>query len=257
MDNTIISELKKLTLPQILAKRAERIGMDGVAIREKAYGIWQTYSWTEYFEFVRKTGLGLKSLGFRRGDHIGIIMDNHSEWLFSELGGQAVGAVTLNLFTSSVSDELANILNRIRASYVFAEDQEQVDKLLEAREKLSTVKKVIFIDPTGMRSYEGDDWLISFRALLERGDELDKAKPELFEAELWKGKSNDIAHMIMTSGTTGISKLAMLSHSNFNEMACKWLDDDLIGHETNWLSISPPAWIVDQMWLGVALMGGR
>ncbi|MBN2515061.1 MAG: AMP-binding protein [Deltaproteobacteria bacterium] len=256
MDYNTVSELSKLTLPQILAKQAERIGMNGVAVREKAYGIWQTYSWTEYFEFVKKTGLGLKSLGLRRGDNIGIITDNHSEWLFAELGGQAVGAVTLNLFTSAVSDELANALNRIRASYVIAEDQEQVDKLLEAREKLSTVQKVIFVDPTGMRSYTGDDWLLSFHELLERGDELDKTKQELFETELWKGRSNDIAHMIMTSGTTGISKLAMLSHSNYNEMARKWLDNDSIGPGTNWFSISPPAWIVDQMWLGVALIGG-
>ena len=169
--------------------------------------------------------LGLKTLGFKRGENIAIITDNHPEWLFSELGGQSVGAVTLNLFTSSVSDELANTLNRIQATYVIAQDQEQVDKLLEAREKLSHVRKVIYIDQTGMRSYVDDSWLLSFKELLELGEKLDKERPELFTTELWKGRRDEIALMIMTSGTTGIAKLAMLSHDNFTEMANRWLEE--------------------------------
>jgi len=257
IDKDTISEYSKLTLPQVLAKQAERIGTHGIAIREKAYGIWQTYDWTEYLEYVKKTGLGLRSLGLQRGENIGIITDNHPEWLFSQLGGQFVGAVTLNLFTSAVSNELADTLNRIRATYVIAGDQEQVDKLLEAREKLLSVRKVIYIDQTGMRSYRDDPWLLSFRDLLERGEALDKVEPDLFARELRKGRPDEVALMIMTSGTTGIAKLAMLSHNNFTDMASKWLETASIGVNANWLSISPPAWIVDQMWgVGVALTGG-
>ncbi len=252
-----ISEFTQYTLPQILAKHAERFGSKETAIREKAYGIWQAYSWADYFQYTKKMGLGLKTLGFKRGENIAIITDNHPEWLFSELGGQSVGAVTLNLFTSSVSDELAYTLNRIQATYVIAQDQEQVDKLLEARDKLSHVRKVIYIDQTGMRTYVDNPWLLSFKELLELGEKLDRERPDLFNTELWKGRRDEIALMIMTSGTTGIAKLAMLSHDNFTEMAYRWLEEVPSDEATNWLSISPPAWIVDQMWgVGTALVGG-
>ena len=244
-----------LTLPQTLLRQAEGSG-EHTAIREKAYGIWQTYTWLDYLNFTKKVGLGLYALGLRRGDHVGIIIDNHPEWLFSQLGGQALGAVMLNLFTSAVSSEMAGTLNRINAAYVIAQDQEQVDKLLEMRDSLSYVRKVIYVDRTGMSSYRSDEWLISFADLLDAGEAMDTKDPELFAREVGKGRPDDIALMIMTSGTTGISKLAMMSHSNFTEMAASWLETIPAGLDVDWLSMSPPAWIVDQMWVGVALVGG-
>ncbi|MBW2560344.1 MAG: AMP-binding protein [Deltaproteobacteria bacterium] len=244
-----------LTLPQILLQQAERAG-GRTAIREKAYGIWQTYTWRDYLAFTKEVGLGLYALGLRRGDNVGIIIDNHPEWLFSQLGGQGLGAVMLNLFTSAVSSEMAGTLNRIDAAYVIAQDQEQVDKLLEMRDSLSHVRKIIYVDRTGMSSYRDNEWLISFADLLDAGEALDTQDPELFAREVGKGRSDDIALMIMTSGTTGISKLAMMSHSNFAEMAASWLETIPSGMDVDWLSMSPPAWIVDQMWVGVALVGG-
>jgi len=245
-----------LTLPQILLKNAEEFPMRA-SIREKAYGIWQSYTWLDYLEFARRVGLGLRALGLQRGDNIGIIMDNHPEWLFTQLGGQSLGAVVLNLFTSAVSEEMTGTLNRIQAAYVIAEDQEQTDKLLEMRDKLEHVKKVIYVDRTGMSSYRDNAWLMSFADLLELGEDIDKNQPDLFTEEVWKGKPDDITLMIMTSGTTGISKLAMLSHLNFTQMALSWMETIPAGMTADWLSISPPAWIVDQMWgAGVALAGG-
>ncbi|MBW2599587.1 MAG: AMP-binding protein [Deltaproteobacteria bacterium] len=244
------------TLPQILLRQTEKFG-ERASIREKAYGIWQSYSWSDYLKYSKKVGLGLSALGLKRGDNVGIIMDNHPEWLFSQLGGQSLGAVVLNLFTSAVSDEMAGTLNRIQASYVIVEDQEQTDKLLEMRDRLTHVKKVIYVDRTGMSSYRDNEWLMSFADLLKAGEKLDNEQPDLFAREVWKGRPDDIALMIMTSGTTGISKLAMLSHINFTEMAASWLETIPAGVEVNWLSMSPPAWIVDQMWgAGVALAGG-
>jgi len=192
----------------------------------------------------------------KRGDQIGIIMDNHPEWLFSQVGGQAFGAVMVNLFTSAISSEIAGTLNRINAVYVIAQDQEQTDKLLEMRDSLGDVRKVIYVDRTGMSDYRNNDWLISFADLLEMGKALDAKDPELFHHELEKGRPDDIALMIMTSGTTGISKLAMMAHNNFTEMAASWLETLPQGVEVDWLSMSPPAWIVDQMWVGVSLVGG-
>ena len=244
-----------LTLPQILMRQSQRFG-DRVAIREKAYGIWQSYTWRDYLTFVKRVGLGLYSLGMKRGDQIGIIMDNHPEWLFSQVGGQAFGAVMVNLFTSAISSEIAGTLSRINAVYVIAQDQEQTDKLLEMRGSLGHVRKVIYVDRTGMSDYRNDDWLISFADLLERGAALDVKDPELFHREVEKGRPDDIALMIMTSGTTGISKLAMMAHNNFTEMAASWLETLPQGMEVDWLSMSPPAWIVDQMWVGVSLVGG-
>jgi long-chain acyl-CoA synthetase len=249
--------MSKDTLPQILAAQAKRWGKERVAIREKAYGIWEPYTWADYLRYVKHVALGFLSLGLRRGEHVGIITDNHAEWLFSELGAQVVGASTLNLYTSSVTKELTFGLNRIEAAYVVAQDQEQVDKLLEARRELAHVRRVVYIDCTGMRTYRNDPWLLSFVQLLELGESLDRKEPGRFDAELTKGKTEDLALMIMTSGTMGLPKFAMLSYHNVIDMARKWLETAPIGVGDNWISITPPAWIVDQMWgVGVALCGG-
>ena len=248
IDERTLSAFSKLTFPQILAKQAERWGSGRVAIREKAYGIWEPYTWHDYLNYVKHAALGFLSLGLKRGEYIGIITDNHPEWLFSELGAQAVGAHTLNLYTSSVTKELIFGLGRIKTAYVVAQDQEQVDKLLEAQKELSHVRRVIYIDRTGMRNYQENPWLLSFVELLELGKAVEQKEPGRFEKELRKGKADDLALMIMTSGTMGLPKFAMLSYANVIDMARKWLETSPIGVGDNWISITPPAWIVDQMW---------
>jgi long-chain acyl-CoA synthetase len=257
LDAATLDAYGKYTLPQILAEQAKRLGTGHIAIREKAYGIWQTVDWEEYFGYVRRTALGLLGLGVRRRDNVAIVTNNHPEWLYSELGAQSAGCVTVNLFTSSIADELAEALKRFQPAVVVVQDQEQVDKLLETRSRLGFVKTVVYVDPTGMRTYRDNHWLVSFRELLERGDELEREKPQLFPSELWRGRPEDVAVMIQTSGTTGLPKLAMLSHRNFTSMARKWIEATPIGIGSNWLSITPPAWIVDQIWgAGITLTGG-
>ncbi len=257
IDKETVEALAGYTLPQILFKQAKELGSNKIALREKMYGIWLSYNWLDYFRYTRNVALGLKALGLKRGENIGIITDNHPEWLFTEIGAQAVGAITVNLFTSSVAKELTTMLNRIQAVYVVAQDQEQVDKLLEMKEQLSHVRKVIYVDQTGMRTYTDRPWLMSFKELLDLGADLDAKQPNLFEEELWEGKSDDVALMIMTSGTTGIPKLAMISHRSFTEIARKWVETAPIGPGDNWISITPTAWIVDQMWgVGVSPLTG-
>jgi long-chain acyl-CoA synthetase len=257
IDDRTLAAFSQLTFPQILAAQAKRWDSNRVAIREKAYGIWEPYTWHDYLTYVKHVALGFLSLGLKRGEYIGIITDNHPEWLFSELGAQAIGAHTLNLYTSSVTKELTFGLGRIQAAYVVAQDQEQVDKLLEARQELSHVRRVIYLDRTGMRDYQDDPWLLSFAELLEMGKGAEQKKRGRFEKELKKGKATDLALMIMTSGTMGMPKFAMLSYENVIDIARKWLETSPIGVGDNWISITPPAWIVDQMWgMGVALCGG-
>lgn len=257
MDEKILSSMMEYTLPQILFYQAKNFGSKKIAIREKMYGIWLSYTWEDYIRYTKHVALGLMSLGLKRGESIGIITDNHPEWLFTEMGAQAIGAITVNLFTSSIAKEICSILNRIQAVFVVAQDQEQVDKLLEVREDLPNVRKVIYIDQTGMRTYVENPWLISFKELLNIGAQVDQSNPDLFEEELWKGKPDEVALMIMTSGTTGIPKLAMISHRSFTEIARKWIETVPIGPEDNWISITPTAWIVDQMWgMGVSPLSG-
>ncbi|OGP61925.1 MAG: hypothetical protein A2169_13780, partial [Deltaproteobacteria bacterium RBG_13_47_9] len=257
IDQETVSSFAQYTLPQILALQAERLGTERIAIREKAYGIWQAYHWQDYLRYTRYVALGFLALGLERGENVALLTNNHPEWLFSELGGQAMGAVTVNLFTSSFAKEMTTLLNRIQASYVIAQDQGQIDKLLANKQGLSHVRKVIWIDPTGMRTYTRDPWLMSFKDLLNLGAGLDREHPNRFEEELSKGKPEEINLMVMTPGTTGLPKLVMLSHQNFTEMTRKWLETAPIGMGDNWVSIHPPAWIVEQMWgVGVSLLGG-
>ena len=257
IDKRALSAYSKHTFPQVLALQAKRWGTERVAIREKAYGIWESYTWHDYLQYVKHVALGLSSLGLKRGEYVGIITDNHAEWLFTELGAQVLGGHTLNLYTSSVTKELTFGLNRIQAAYVVVQDQEQVDKLLEAKKELAHVRRVIYVDRTGMRMYRDNPWLLSFAELLERGTALEQKELGRFEAELKKGKADDLALMIMTSCTMGLPKFAMLSYQNIIDMARKWLETSPIGVGDNWISITPPAWIVDQMWgMGVALCGG-
>jgi len=257
IDKKFLSSLHRLTFPQVLAKQAERLGDKHIAIREKVYGIWQTFTWKDYFRYTKWVALGLRSLGMQRGDNVCLIVDNHPEWLFSELGIQAFGGVTIPLFTSAVAKELVYGLNRVRARYAIVQDQEQVDKLLEMRDELEHIEKIIYIDPTGMRSYRKDSWLLSFKELLSFGQELEKEEPALFQDELWQGSPEDVGLMLMTSGTTGLPKLVMLAYENIIDMSWKWLQTAPIGIGDNWISITPTAWIVDQLWgMGIVLCGG-
>lgn len=256
MDLEMLSTLCHYTFPQVLSRQAKTWGAQRIAIREKAYGIWETYTWEDYLRYTQWVALGLASLGLTRGENVGLILDNHPEWLFAELGVQSLGAIAVPLFTSAVAKEQSYGLNRVKAAYVFAQDQEQVDKLQECRDDLSHVRRVIYVDPTGMRAYK-DPWLISFKEVLEKGKKMEGEYPDLFKRELWEGKPSDVALMLMTSGTTGLPKLVMLSYENFTDMACKWIQSAPIGVGDNWISITPTAWIVDQIWgVGITLCSG-
>lgn len=247
-------DLRNLTLPQVLKANADIYGDSKTAIREKAYGIWQKYTWQDYLNYVKTTAAGLAALDLKRGENLTMIVNNSPEWLFSELAAHSLGATTLNLFTSSIAEELAYSIARINSPIVIVQDQEQADKLLEVRHKLSQVRKLIYIDPTGMSSYEHDAWLVSFANLLDSGRKFLGDNPSYIDAEIARGRPHDNAIMIQTSGTTGVPKIAMLSHRNLTTMAEQWVFAANIRPEEDWISISPPAWIVDQMWgMGVSL----
>ena len=252
-----LSSMAQFTLPQILFKQAERLGSGKIAIREKAYGLWQAISWDAYFHYTKNTALGLMALGIERGETVGLVLENIPEWLFGELGIQTAGAIAVPLFTASTSETLTNELNHVQATYVFVQDQAQVDKLLAHHQELPQLKQIIYVDPTGLNLHGDDPRLIAFSQLLELGEDLDNEQPDLFIKELWDGKPEDQAVMLKTSGTTDAPKLAMLSHANFTNAACRWVATEPVGIEDDWISMCPMAWIHEQIWaVGIALCGG-
>ncbi|MDJ0889397.1 MAG: AMP-binding protein, partial [Desulfobacterales bacterium] len=128
-------ELVNYSIPQLLRWRVKQSG-DKVALREKDFGRWNAYTWSDYYDHVRKAGLGLEKIGFKPGDKIAIIGDNIPELLFVAVGAQAVGGISAGLYQSSLPDEIEGILNYMGVSLVFCDDQEQVDKLREIRERI-------------------------------------------------------------------------------------------------------------------------
>jgi long-chain acyl-CoA synthetase len=190
------------SLPALLVRNAQRFGDGRIALREKEFGIWQSVTWQQYLEHVRDFSLGLISLGLRPGEALGIIGDNRPEWVYAELAAQAAGAMPFGIFQDSILSEVAYIIDHSEAAMLVAEDQEQVDKILDLKEKLPHLKKIIYTDPKGLWDYE-DDLLIEFSEIEAQGRELHQREPDLFDKNVGAIKDSDLAIVCYTSGTTG------------------------------------------------------
>ncbi len=250
------SDIRDYTIPQLLRWRVLQDG-SRVALREKDFGYWRTYSWDQYYDHVRKVTLGLQKLGLSRGDKVALIGDNIPELLFVAIGTQALGGISAGIYQTSLPGEIAQILNYLEVSVVFCNDQEQVDKLIEVRDKIPFIKKVIYEDPRGMRNYRVDDWFMVIDKLYELGAEVMTADPERFDRLIETGKADDVCHLCLTSGTTGLPKGAMLSHRNYINMGMQLSKVDTLEPSDEYLSFLPFAWIGEQMnSFGVALATG-
>ncbi|MCG8422473.1 MAG: AMP-binding protein [Proteobacteria bacterium] len=223
---------------------------DTTALRERIYGIWHSFTWKQYFERVQDACLGLLSLGLGDDETVAIIGDNRPEWVISELAAQAAGAKSVGIYQDAAAEEVFHIIEHARVSFIVVEDQEQVDKILELRDRygdrLDRVRKVIYFDPKGLRSYELD-YLISFTDLEAEGRRYKRDHPELFDQRVAAGKGEDIAILSTTSGTTGTPKLAMLSHSNLLTMGRNLMEVDPLQAGDEFVSFLPLAWIGEQM----------
>ena len=249
-------KLLEYSIPQLLRWRVKETPKRP-ALREKDFGIWNTYTWEDYYDHVRKTALGLKSIGLAKGDVIAIISDNIPELLFTAIGAHSIGAVSAGIYQTSMPDEIAQILGYLKVSAVFCDNQEQVDKVLDVRDKIPNVKKVIFEDPRGMRDYMSDDWFIDIRDLYKLGDKEHSKNPDVFETLVDKGRPDDVCHLCLTSGTTGLPKGTQLTHKNYINMGLQLIQVDHLEPTDEYVSFLPFAWIGEQMnSFGVAMASG-
>jgi long-chain acyl-CoA synthetase len=249
-------QLLEFSIPQLLRWRVRSTG-GKVALREKDFGCWNTYTWDQYYDYVRRVGLGLKNIGVQQGDIIALISDNIPETLFMALGAQSIGAISAAIYQTTMPDEVAQLLQYMNATVVFCNDQEQVDKLVDVREQVPEVRKVIYEDPRGMRSYRSDDWFMLIEDLYKAGDTVQEEKPELFESMVDQGKPDDVCHLCLTSGTTGLPKGTMLTHKNYIAMGLQISEADYLASTDEYLSFLPFAWIGEQMnSFGVAMATG-
>lgn len=205
-------EAKNHTIPKLLRKSAQKFA-NKVALREKDLGIWQNIAWDQYYKNVKHFGLGMLALGLKKGDKISVLSENNPEWLYADIGVQAVGGTVVGIYPTNVAPQVEYILDHSQSRFVVAGDQEQTDKVLEVKERLPEMKKVIIIDMKGLRKYR-DPLLISFEEVLRLGKEVDKKDPKLFERLVDETEPEDTALMVYTSGTTGKPKGAMISHRN-------------------------------------------
>jgi long-chain acyl-CoA synthetase len=234
------------TLPRLLQRNARDLG-NRPAIREKDRGIWQSWTWREYHDQVRELALGLAALGFGRGDRLSVIGDNRPRLYWAQVAAQCLGAVPVPVYQDSIAKELAYVWSHAEVSVIIAEDQEQVDKILTLRAELPALRLVVYDDPRGMTGYR-HDWLKSYEAVQEAGRRFGAEHPGYFEAEIDKGRPDDVALISYTSGTTGSPKGAMISHANAIGVAESFSREARIKPEDTSLAYLPMAWAGDSVY---------
>jgi len=245
------------TIPKLIMRNYEKWGQR-TAMCMKNFGVWQRYSWQEYYEKVKYFSLGLISLGLEPGDVGCIIGDNELEWFWGEFATQAAGGIVTGIFVDSIPSEVKYVAEHSGAKFAIVNDQEQTDKFLEIKGELPLLKKVIYWDPKGLRNYD-DPILTSFTEVIKLGREHEQAHPGLFEQNVTKGKGNDLAFIYYTSGTTGLPKGAMLTHQALINTAQAFIDRYPLSENDDLISNFPAAWVGDSFFATIPhlLSGAR
>jgi long-chain acyl-CoA synthetase len=241
------------TYPKMLRLNAREFGHE-IALREKDLGLWKPFTWSDYQTRVRDFALGMVELGLARGDVVGIIGDNRPDWVAAEIATHALRALSLGLYRDVLDEEAAYLLNYGEAKLVFAEDEEQVDKLLGLADRAPALRHIVYSDPRGLRKYD-DPRLISAEQLTAMGRERAAREPALYDSLVDATKGEDVAILCTTSGTTSHPKLAMLAAGRVLQHCATYLAFDPKGPEDEYVSVLPLPWIMEQVYvLGKGLL---
>ena len=229
------------TFPKLLMHHAQ-LRARRPAIREKDLGIWQTWTWHDCAEEVRALACGLAEQGLKRGDHMALVGANRPRLYAGIAAAQCLGAIPVPLYQDAVAAEMAFPIRNAEVVHAFAEDQEQVDKLLEILPGCPTLKHIYYDDPRGLRNYTQRE-LMSYERLREIGREAHRRDPAFLEGEIAKGSGEDTAALFFTSGTTGVPKGVVLTYRNLIERSKVVADWEGITDRDVVLAFMPPAWI--------------
>ncbi|MDU0957562.1 MAG: long-chain fatty acid--CoA ligase [Bradyrhizobium sp.] len=241
------------TYPKLLRLNAREHGQE-IALRKKDLGLWRTFTWADYQARVRDFALGMVALGLGKDDVIGIIGDNRPDWVAAEIATHAIRAFSLGLYRDVLDDEAAYLLNYGEARLVFAEDEEQIDKLLNLADRVPALKHIVYSDPRGMRKYD-EPRLMPADKLAELGRNRAAREPDLYDRMVDATQGDDVAILCTTSGTTSHPKLAMLSAARVLKHCATYLAFDPKGPEDEYVSVLPLPWIMEQVYvLGKGLL---
>jgi long-chain acyl-CoA synthetase len=241
------------TYPKLLRLNAKEHGNE-IALREKDLGLWRLFTWNDYQARVQDFALGMAELGLGRGDVIGIIGDNRPDWVAAEVATHAIGGLSLGLYRDVLDDEAAYLLNYGEAKLVFAEDEEQVDKLLTLADRVPHLKHIVYSDPRGMRKYD-DPRLMEASKLAALGRDRAAREPGLYDKLADQTRGDDVAILCTTSGTTSHPKLAMLAAGRVLSHCATYLAFDPKGPDDEYVSVLPLPWIMEQVYvLGKGLL---
>ena len=243
------------TLPKVLRHRAESMPTT-IALRDKDLGIWNEITWKEYHDNVSYLALGLSKKGFKLGDVIGLIGDNKPSWLFFEIAAQAVGGMSLGIYRDTLDEEVGYLINAAKVNFAYAEDQEQVDKLLSIKRAKNNNITIFYEDSRGLKELN-DPHIIDMLDLIKEGKAIAAKNPNKYNQLIDKISSDQNAILCTTSGTTSNPKLAMLPGGKFIEHVVRYLNVDPKTIEDEYVSVLPFPWIMEQTYaVGFNNVGG-
>ncbi|MXZ80998.1 MAG: long-chain fatty acid--CoA ligase [Gammaproteobacteria bacterium] len=233
------------TFPRRLIENAEKFS-ERPAIREKDLGIWQTWTWRQMRDEIFDFANGLSTLGFSRGDKLAIVGTNRPRLYWGICAAQCLGGIPVPVYADSVAEEMRYVLEHAEASIVLAEDQEQVDKVLEVMSGVDRLKCVIYDDSRGLKDYD-HSFLHDFSEVQESGRRLAQEKPDFLSREIELGTGSDTAIILYTSGTTGHPKGVVLTHDNVLITSLNSARMDNLTEKEEMLSYLPLAWVGDHI----------
>ncbi len=236
------------TFPKILLRNARDFG-GRTAFREKDFGIWQSWTWSNVHDEIRNLSLGLQQLGLKSGDKVAIVGANRPRLYWSMVAAQALGAVPVPVYADSVAEEMAYVLGHAEVRFAIVEDQEQVDKLLSMSDEVPSLTEIVYDQIRGLRDYDHTH-LHSFEGVQERGARVlaaDAGAGQIWIDGFAGATGSDIAVMLYTSGTTGRPKGVMLSFANLVVSARNGNKFDRLDETEEVLAYLPMAWIGDHV----------